>query len=105
MQVLHCRARIAYEEQIDTPNVKFANDSGISNAGFGDGNPEIRINSWTFNFIYKTIMSYISICKIDVRILQLVMSINLLIFFFKNHNERVVSLLGEKSMVQFPLIH
>ncbi|XP_052719172.1 low-density lipoprotein receptor-related protein 4-like [Crassostrea angulata] len=39
------RARIAYEEQIDTPNVKFANDSGISNAGFGDGNPEIRINS------------------------------------------------------------
>lgn len=60
MQLLHCRARIAYEEQIDTPNVKFANDSGISNAGFGDGNPEIRINSWTFNFIYKTIMSYIS---------------------------------------------
>lgn len=49
--------------------MKFVNESGISNVGFGDGNLEIRINFWIFNFIYKIIMLYISICKIDVRIL------------------------------------
>lgn len=35
-----------YEEQIDTPKVKFANDKGIGNTGFAEENPDVRITSW-----------------------------------------------------------
>ena len=42
-----------YEHQIDTPNVKFANDKGgVGNAGFAEENPEVRISSW--NIISST---------------------------------------------------
>lgn len=34
-----------YEEQIDTPKVKFANDKGIGNTGFAEENPDVRITS------------------------------------------------------------
>nr|XP_022325254.1 low-density lipoprotein receptor-related protein 4-like [Crassostrea virginica] len=40
------RSRSVYEHQIDTPNVKFANDKGgVGNAGFAEENPEVRISS------------------------------------------------------------